>query len=74
MKDIWLYRGMSLIWHFNMLVKDNLHSANSCMDYFYLYILLTGSFMLQFIMIHVTYVLKRVSGISVVEFAVFVKL
>lgn len=63
---------MSLICHFNMLVKDNLHSANSCMDYFNLYILLTGSFMLQFIMI--TYVLKRVSGISVVEFAVFVKL
>lgn len=64
---------MSLICHFSMLVKANLQNANSYMDYFTLYILLTGSFMLQFI-IMITYVLKRVSGISVVENAVFVKL
>lgn len=38
---------MSLICHFSMLVKANLQNANSYMDYFTLYILLTGSFMLN---------------------------
>lgn len=52
-------------------MKANLHNVNSCMDDFTLYILLTGSFTLQFL---ITYVFKRVSGISVIEFAVFVKL
>lgn len=70
MKEIWLYRECHS-YHYNMLMKVNLHNVNSCMDDFTLYILLTGSFTLQFL---ITYVFKRVSGISVIEFAVFVKL